>query len=98
MSEGTNIGINLDANSIKILKQVESIHRDSIINIGLSLVEKTGYFKTLSGTNKDADLEDVASLDVEQDEETKTTSKSNKKETTKEAAPSKKPTQSWDAF
>ena len=96
MSEGTNIGINLDANSIKILKQVESIHRDSIINIGLSLVEKTGYFKTLSGANKNADLEDVASLDVEQDEETKTTSKSNKKEATKEAA--KKPKTSWDSF
>ena len=91
------VNITLDDKSIEILKSVDSIHRDSIINIGLALVKKTGYYKTLAGVlDNDADLEDVASLDIEDSEE-KTTKKTKKKADATEEKP-KKATQSWDAF
>ncbi len=89
MQESKSIAINLDPKSLEILKKVDSIHRDSMINIGLALVEKTGYFKTLSGINASEILEDVASLDL--GGETVNTAKPAQEEV-------KKPSTSWDAF
>lgn len=98
MVEAQNLGINLDSKSIEILKKVESLHRDSLINVAIALVEKTGYYRTLTGKNTEADLEDVVSLDVEDtDEDSGTTSKS--KKSSKKATPEKKaPSTSWDSF
>ena len=59
----TTVQIALDESSIEILKNVDKIHRDSVINIGLALVAKTGYYKTLTGINSSNDLTDIASLE-----------------------------------
>jgi len=100
MAEAQNLGINLDSKSIEILKKVESLHRDSLINVAIALVEKTGYYRTLTGKNSEADLEDVASLDVEDtDEDGETTKiKPSKKGKTKKADVPAKPSSSWDSF
>lgn len=97
MEESKSVSINLDAKSIEVLRKVDAIHRDSVINIGLALVQKTGYYKTLAGiSDKDSDLEDVASLDIE-DEPGTTKTKTTKTSSQKEETP-KKPAASWDAF
>jgi len=96
-----NLGINLDQKSIDILKKVDSIHRDSLINVGLALVSKTGYYKTLAGltnTQDDEDLDEVASLDVLDEDGDKPISKKTSKKTKEVEAPAKKPTTSWDSF
>jgi len=102
MAEAQNLGINLDSKSIEILKKVESLHRDSLINVAIALVEKTGYYRTLTGKNSEADLEDVASLDVEDNDEESSGSTSKPKKSSKKAAkttPEKKaPSMSWDSF
>jgi len=98
MAEAQNLGINLDTKSIEILKAVDSIHRDSLINVGLSLVSKTGYYKTLTGKVPD-DLEDVASLDVIEDEDSQTSStKAIKKSNKKDNSAPAKPAANWDSF
>ena len=98
MAEAQNLGINLDTKSVEILKAVNSIHRDSLINVGLSLVSKTGYYKTLTGKIPD-NLEDVASLDIEEDEDGETTKiKPSKKGKSKTADAPAKPSSSWDSF
>jgi len=98
MAEAQNLGINLDSRSIEILKKVESLHRDSLINVAIALVEKTGYYKTLTGKNSEADLEDVTSLDIETEEDGETTKiKPSKKGKTKMADVPAKPS-SWDSF
>jgi len=91
------ISLTLDDSSIEILTEVDSIHRDSLVNIGLQLVKKTGYYKTLSGKQKSEELEDIASLDTQdedRDEGDKKKNKSNKssKQPKQSSAPS------WDAF
>jgi len=53
----------LDTRSKEIIAKVENIHRHSLINMGLRLVEKTNYFKTLTGENKSEELESILSLD-----------------------------------
>ena len=102
MAEAQNLGINLDSRSIEILKKVESLHRDSLINVAIALVEKTGYYKTLTGKNSEADLEDVTSLDIETEEDSSTSSTSRvsrSKKGSKKATPEKKaPATSWDSF
>lgn len=99
MAEAQNLGINLDSKSVDILKAVDSIHRDSLINVGLSLVSKTGYYKTLTGKTPE-DLEDVASLDVEEDEDEVSASPKSSKKAGKKSAPAaaSKPSTSWDSF
>ena len=95
MADAQNVNISLDTKSIEILRQVDAIHRDSLINVGLALVEKTGYFKTLAGINKSDDLGDIASLDVESTDNSgapKTVEKSEKPDTPKKQA------QTWDSF
>jgi len=101
MAEAQNLGINLDQKSIDILKKVDAIHRDSLINVGLALVSKTGYYKTLAGISDAEDLEEVASLDVldeNEDGQAVFTKKSSKKSKVQEEAPTKKPSTSWDSF
>jgi len=100
MAEAQNLGINLDSKSIEILKKVDSIHRDSLINVGLALVSKTGYYKTLAGISETEDLDEVASLDVIDDIDGSDSQKSSKKSKAKvDSAPApKKPTTSWDSF
>lgn len=95
MSETQNIGINLDSKSVDILKKVDVIFRDSIINIGIRMVENTELFDTISG-KKEADLSDMASLDSLIDEP-KVQNKKVKKEVVAETK-AKAPTQSWDKF
>ena len=57
-----SVSIEFDEASLKILKDVDSIHRNSLINVGLALVKCTGYYKTLAGIGPET-LEDVAGLD-----------------------------------
>jgi hypothetical protein len=95
--EAKSLNINLDSKSIEILKGVDAIHRDSLINVGLALVEKTGYYKTLSGKNNTDILEDVVSLDAASlDGESSVTSTSKTTET-KDEIP-KSPATTWDSF
>ena len=55
------IEIEFDEQSLKILKDVPEIHRVSLINLGLSLVSKTGYYQTLTGNVSD-NLESIVNL------------------------------------
>jgi hypothetical protein len=97
MAEAQNIGITLDDKSIQILKKVDKLHRDSIINVALALVEKTGYYKTLAGISESEELDDVASLDI-LDDEGKSTKSKKTKSSAEAPAPAKKPQSSWDSF
>ena len=99
--EAKSLNINLDPKSIEILKGVDAIHRDSLINVGLALVEKTGYYKTLSGKNDTEILEEVVSLDVAsldgESSGTSVSSVSKNVTSTKEELP-KTPATTWDSF
>lgn len=100
MEESKTVNVNLDSKSIDILRKIDVIHRDSAINIGLALVEKTGYYKTLTGVaSKETALDDVASLDVIGNESTQGSSTSTQSKVKKpvEDAP-KKAAANWDAF
>ena len=59
---GKSASVEFDDNSLNVLKGVDKIHRDSIINIGLALVSKTHYYQTLTGKTPE-EVQDVASLD-----------------------------------
>jgi hypothetical protein len=85
------IQITLDDKSIEILKNIDEIHRASVINVGLALVSRTGYYSTLCNKNESLSLDDIASLDVK-DESGKIVTV-NKKEVQKE-----KKSTSWDSF
>ena len=82
------VSIEFDQSSLDILKNVDGIHRNSLINVGLALVSKTGYYKTLAGIGPEL-LEDVAGLsDLDKVlEETQ-------EETSK---PKSKPNTNWDS-
>jgi len=72
--------IEFDEKSLGILKNVDSLHRNSLVNIGLALVSQTGYYRTLAGITPE-DLGDVAGLEnldavIEKVQETKTETKS----------------------
>lgn len=62
--ESKEFSVTLDSKSIGILKKVDNIHKSSMINIGLALIEKTGYYKTLCN-NPVNTIEEVVSLSVE---------------------------------
>jgi len=98
MAEAQNLGINLDSKSIAILKEVDAVHRDSLINVGIALVSKTGYYKTLAGISETEDLDEVASLDVIDGIDGSDSQKSSKKAKVDSAPAPKKPTTSWDSF
>jgi len=55
------VNVNFDDNSQGILKEVDTIHRDSLINVGLALASKTEYYRTLTGQASD-EVSKVASL------------------------------------
>jgi len=107
-NEVKRVEISLDDKSIEILKKVNSLHRDSLINVALSLVQKTGYYKTLSGETKDKieKLEDITSLDVNnQDTQSNTSTNSTSNSSTKNTSNTqntqntpKKSTMTWDSF
>jgi len=56
-----SLPIEFDDKSIEILKNVDSVHRNSLVNVALAMISKTSYYKTLSGESSDDALE-VASL------------------------------------
>jgi hypothetical protein len=93
------IEVTLDSRSIEVLKKVDPLHRDSVINVALQLIKNTGYYKTLAGTNSTSELDDVVSLDNldDLDKSSKTSSNKTVKETTETSKPKPKST-SWDAF
>ncbi len=95
MGEAQNLSINLDSKSISILKKVDASFRDTIVNIGLRMVENTELFITLTGESKNIPVEDMTSLDSLEsntDNKPKTTKKETKEET------KHKPKTTWDSF
>jgi len=47
MAKSTNI--ELDDRSLEVLKNVDGIHRNSLINLGIMMISKTPYYKNLTG-------------------------------------------------
>lgn len=62
MSENKRIEIELDPKSIELLKNVEPMYRDSVINLGIKMIAKTPYYKTLTG--EEMDINTMTSLDT----------------------------------
>ena len=100
MGESQNIGIQLDKKSIDILKGVDALHRDSLINVGLALVEQTKYYKTLAGVEDPKDINSVADLGIVSKDKSPSGSNEIVNESTnvqtKQNKP--KPSTSWDSF
>ncbi len=93
MEESKSVNVSLDKHSIEILKQVDNIHKSSLINLAISLISKTGYYKTLTGNIGDS-LESVTSLDsLDSLTENTTVVKIKDKEVEKPKSKS-----SWDEF
>jgi len=63
------VKIKLDDKSLEILKEIDTIHRESIINFGIRLASQTEYFKILKGEIEK--VEDIVSINEEKKEETK---------------------------
>ena len=96
-TQQTDVSISLDSNSIEILQKVDKLHRTSLINLGISLISKTGYYKTLSGEDKQLKLDEITSLDSINEvdvNETPNQNQGNKPTTQTPAAQ----TSSWDNF
>jgi len=49
------VKIRLDEKSIEILNEIDSIHRESIVNFGIRLASETDYFKILKGETESAE-------------------------------------------
>jgi hypothetical protein len=61
--------IDLDEQSLKILKTVDPIHRYTLINMGLRLVQGTEFYKLLTGDIKGDDIsESITNLDINSSE------------------------------
>ena len=67
------VKIKLDDVSLEILKDVDPIHRESVINFGIRLASQTDYFKILKGEVEEAN--DLVALNEEK-VETQQTSES----------------------
>jgi hypothetical protein len=63
------VKIKLDDKSLEILKEIDPIHRESVINFGIRLASQTEYFKILKGEVEEA--ENIVAIN----EERKTNSK-----------------------
>lgn len=89
--EEKELPIKFDNASIQILKKVSPVHRNSLVNVALALVSKTGYYKTVCGldTNSIDEVSSLESLDVVE----KPTSNKISKEPEKISTES-----SWDDF
>jgi len=59
MAKSTNV--ELDDISLNILKQVDGVHRNSLINLGIIAISKTEYFKSLTG-NPSEDISKIVDL------------------------------------
>ena len=61
-----SLPIELDDKSIEILKSVDSVHRNSLVNVALAMISKTPYYRTLMGLiNDEPDLAvSLESLDL----------------------------------
>jgi hypothetical protein len=55
--------IDLDEQSLAILKTIDPIHRFTIINMGLRLVENTEFYNLLTGKIKSDDV--TGTLDID---------------------------------
>jgi len=64
------VKIRLDEKSLEILKDINAIHRESIINFGIRLASKTEYFKILKGEIEEA--ENLVSINEEKTKEKET--------------------------
>ena len=71
------VKIKLDEKSIEILSEIDSIHRESLINFGIRLAKNTEYFKILKGSE---DVEDAISNISDTQEKTKINEEKPKKE------------------
>jgi len=91
MEEQKEVQVKLDAKSTEILKEVSALHRDSIINLGLRLVQKTNYFKTLT-SKEDIELASSANLSTLDSEEVQV------QETKQKPKEAPKATVGWDNF
>lgn len=89
--------VNFDKNSVEILKKVESIHRESLVNLGIALISKTNYYKTLIGEIPE-DINKVVSLESLEDELNGDKSNSNQSNSKSAESESKPSTSSWDDF
>jgi len=83
--------INFDERSKEILREVDEIHRQSLINVAIHMIAKTGYYKSLTG--KDETLEDITDLAAAIGE-------TEVKKATEELKPKEQPksTVSWNDF
>jgi len=63
------VKIKLDDKSLEILKEIDTIHRESIINFGIRLASQTEYFKILKGEVEK--VEDIVSINENKKEEIK---------------------------
>lgn len=52
MAKSTNV--ELDDKSLEILKKVDALHRNALINLGIHMISKTSYYKGLTGDVDDA--------------------------------------------
>jgi len=67
MAKSTNV--ELDDKSLEVLKKVDGVHRNSLINLGISMISKTSYYKGLTGDVEDAmAVVSLNSLDEESSE------------------------------
>jgi hypothetical protein len=97
-TEAKTATIKLDNKSVEILTKVDPIHRESMINLGLALISKTFYYKTLTGELPNelvsiTDLGSLNSLTIDKVDTTITTAVVKPKEEV-----TKKSSTSWDNF
>ncbi len=86
--------IEFDENSLRVLKEVDKLHRNSLINVALALVSKTEYYKTLTGQGSEEVSEALSLSSLDDHIETK----SQKSTETGEQKQTPKPAASWDNF
>ena len=53
----------LDTNSLELLEKVHPVHRHSLINVAISLISKTDYYRTLTGEINE-DLNKVTDIGI----------------------------------
>ena len=59
------VKIKLDDTSLEILKEVDSIHRESVINFGIRLASQTDYFKILKGEVEANELISITNIKID---------------------------------
>ena len=64
------VKIRLDDKSVEILKEVEAIHRDSLINFAIRLLEGHPHYKIIKGEVIE-DIKEVLEIDTKPEKEIK---------------------------